>query len=241
MENAQDIYVLNKKVHLLQAVEGFWTSMDSVMLAAACPIEKGQRFLDMGCGVGSAGFCVLYRVPDVMMMGIDIQASHIQLAKENAVLNHMQQRADFICSDIKEYKEEMPYDHVICNPPYMEAGDHLRSPSEEKAKAMGHDRLSLQDWMYIAGKRLRQEGTLTLIHQAGKLDHILQALQGTFGAIDIIPLWPKQGQQAKRVIIRAVKDRKSPAIIHSGLVLHNDDGSYTEEAESILRDGAAIL
>jgi tRNA1(Val) A37 N6-methylase TrmN6 len=59
-----------------------------------------------------------------------------------------------------------------------------------------------------------------------------------FGAVEIIPLWPRQGEAAKRVIVRARKDRQTPCTLHPGLVLHEAGGSYTPETDGILRDMA---
>ncbi|NQZ14572.1 MAG: methyltransferase [Alphaproteobacteria bacterium] len=238
----QEITVLNKQVRLKQAENGFRTSMDSVMLAAACPVKKGQELLDMGCGVGSAGLCVLKRIDGVLLTGIDIQADHVAIAVENAEMNNMQERSEFLCSDIRGYKKEKGYHQAICNPPYLETGAHLRSPSEAKATAMGHsDDLRTKDWVENGYRLLRPEGSLTMVHEAGKLDKILQAMEGRFGAIDVIPLWPKHGTPAKRVIVRAIKGRKSPVRIHSGLVLHDEDGGYTVEAEGILREAKGLI
>lgn len=238
---AQEITVLNKQVRLKQAKNGFRTSMDSVMLAAACPIRAGQSLLDIGCGVGSAGLCVLYRVGDITLTGVDIQQDHIDLARDNAVLNAMVGKASFICSDIRDFKHEKGFHHVICNPPYLEAGAHLRSPHHAKATAMGHhDDIKTKDWIIHAARLLRPEGTLTMVHEAGKMDKILQAMVGCFGAIEIIPLWPREGKAAKRMIVRAVKGRKSPLALHSGLILHDADGGYTVEAEGILREAKGL-
>jgi tRNA1(Val) A37 N6-methylase TrmN6 len=44
---------------------------------------------------------------------------------------------------------------------------------------------------------------------------IIQGLGRRFGAVEIIPFWPKSGEPAKRVIIQAIKDRKPPASIPS--------------------------
>lgn len=238
---AQEITVLNKQVRLKQAVDGFRTSMDSVMLAAACPAKDGQEILDMGCGVGSAGLCVLHRVQGLHLTGIDIQDDHVAIASENAAFNDMQDRSEFICSDVRAYKKETSYHHVICNPPYLETGAHLRSPSEAKATAMGHsDDLRTKDWVGNGYRLLKPEGSLTMIHEAGKLDKILQAMEGRFGAIEVIPLWPKLGIPAKRVIVRAIKGRKTPVRIHPGLILHDEGGGYTVEAERILREAKGL-
>lgn len=238
---AQEITVLNKQVRLKQAENGFRTSMDSVMLAAACPIKSGQTLLDMGCGVGSAGLCVLFRQKDILLTGVDIQDDHVLLAKDNAALNGMSDRAEFICSDVRMFKREKGFHHIVCNPPYLETGAHLRSPHDAKATAMGHEGdLKTEDWIINAARLLKPEGTLTMVHEAGKTDRIIQAMEGCFGAVEMIPLWPKQGRSAKRVIIRAVKGRKSPLSLHSGLILHDANGGYTVEAEEILREAKGL-
>jgi tRNA1(Val) A37 N6-methylase TrmN6 len=239
-ETPEEIYVLNRRVRLLQPARGFRTSLDSVMLAAACKAETAENILDLGCGVGGAGFCVLHRVPGARLTGIDIQDDHIDLARSNIALNQMENRARFECMDIRDDIGER-FDHVICNPPYMEAGTHTPSPSERKAMAHGHGETILQDWLDAGFRALKSGGSFTIIHRADQADKIILGLGRRFGAVEIIPLWPRQGEQAKRLVIRAIKDRKSPATLHAGLVLHKADGGYTEDTENILRNGAPLL
>ncbi|MDH5723257.1 MAG: methyltransferase [Alphaproteobacteria bacterium] len=246
-KNKDIIHVLDKKIALKQAPQGFRTSLDSVMLAAACPARSGQSILDLGCGVGSAGLCALWRINGATLTGIDIQSCHIDLALENAVLNNMTERCRFMQGDIRTLDIDKA-NHIICNPPYQESGKHLHSPSNAKAKAMGHteDDISLQDWITCAFNHIKGQGSLTLIHEAGRLDDILHALYSKnggkrFGNVEIFPLWPKESTPAKRVIVRAWKHKKSPAIMHNGLILHNEDGSYTKTTDRILRDGKALF
>lgn len=250
MATTQEIYVLNKRLKLTHNVAAFKTSIDSVLLAAACPAKSGDHIVDLGCGVGGVGLSVLTRVDGVRLTGVEIQAEHAALARDNADVNGFNGQCDFIVSDVCDYKNENAFHHVICNPPYLEAGAHLRSPSSENAIAMGHTKRApcpqaggrdvkqddLRDWIDTAHDCLKSNGSLTMIHRADKIDKMIAALGKRFGAVEIIPLWPKTGEAAKRVILRAIKHRKSPATIHAGLVLHGDDGNYTAEAEQILRD-----
>lgn len=273
MSENVEIYVLDKQVRLLQPADGFRTSLDSVMLAAACPAQGRQRVLDMGCGVGGAAFCVLHRVPDCHVTGVDVQDCHVDLAQQNIELNNAEGRAAFMAADIRDYDVDAPderFDHVICNPPYLEAGEYTPSPKEKKAKALGHhssrhsegaprteesrhekrdpslslrmtETMTLDDWVGAGFRLLKPRGSLTMIHRADATGRIVQALGRRFGGIEIIPLWPRAGQPAKRVIVRALKDRRSPSKIHPGLVLHRPDGNYTPETDAILRGIACLV
>lgn len=238
----ETIHVLDKRLSLLQPEDGFKTSIDAVLLGAACPAKKGDQILDLGCGVGSAGLCTLYRVPDSRLTGIDVLPASIALANKNAKLNHKDARSVFIAEDIRDFEGE-PFDHVICNPPYLGAGSHIPSPKEEKQIAIGfgEDDIDLKDWIDAAYRNLRKGGSLTMINRADATDKIIRDMGKKFGAIEIIPLWPKLYVTAKRVIIRGLKDRKSPATLHPGLVLHNLDGSYSDAANRVLKEAHALF
>ena len=240
------IHVLNKKLALHQAPEGFRTSMDSVMLAAACSAKSSDNILDLGCGVGSAGLCAIYRT-GASLTGIDIQQDHIELAKKNARANDMEDRTTFICDDVKTAQMET-FNHIICNPPYMDAGTHLQSPSPAKAKAMGYteEDITLQDWVRCAHRHIKGQGSLTMVHDAGQADNIIHALYGKsggkrFGGVEIIPIYSRHDTPAKRVIIRAYKHKKSKATLYSGIIMHEENGDYTKEADNILRHAAPLF
>lgn len=245
-EKTLPVHLLNRRVLLYQPQSGFRTSIDAVLLAATCPVKSGQSLLDLGCGTGAAGLCVLARVSGVCLTGIDIQADHIELARENAMLNNVSALCDFAVSDVGEFKrhnakgDNIQFDHVICNPPYNEALAHTRSPSESKALAMGHAHTGLQDWVDCANRNLKSGGSFTLIHKADQIDRIIVALGGRFGAIEIFPVQSREGREALRVIVRALKGRKTPARIHPALILHEAKGDYTAAADAILRDMASL-
>jgi tRNA1(Val) A37 N6-methylase TrmN6 len=241
---AQDniIHILNKRLCLHQPEGGFRTSLDSVMLAAACPAKAGESILDLGCGVGGAGLSVLLRVEDAKLTGVDVQESHIALAQGNAALNEMDGRADFVCADIRDAALGA-HNHVICNPPYLESGTHISSPNRQKAMAMGHqdDDIDIKDWVGCAFDHIKGQGSLTMIHRSGQVDRIIQALGKRFGRTEIIPLWPRENVPAKRVIIRCWKHKKTESVMHPGLTLHQENGEYTPEAQSILRDAQGLF
>ena len=82
--------------------------------------------------------------------------------------------------------------------------------------------------------------TLTLIHRAEYLGPLLDVLKDRFGGLTIYPLFPKCRAPAARVIVQGRKNSRAHTRLLPGLVLHQQGGAYTSEAEAILRNGAAL-
>ena len=238
--------LLRGKVKLLQPKVGFHASTDSVFLAAAVPVKDRFKILDMGCGVGSVGLCVLARNKTILLTGIDIQPELIDLAHQNAALNGVADQTRFFHGDIQSEKsiEDNMFNVVVMNPPYLEDGTHTSSP--EKIKATSHGEgvsgASLADWVKYAHRKLKQGGHLTMIHRADRLDDVIVELEKKrwFGSLVIYPLWSHAGEDAKRVIIQARKERYAPVVLKAGMVIHQKDGQYTAAAQAVLSDAAAI-
>ena len=132
------------------------------------------------------------------------------------------------------------FDHVIANPPYLPAGRADLPPDPSKAAANVEGEARLSDWVDFAIRMVKPRGGITFIHRADRLDELLALFHGRAGGIVVFPLWPKPGREAKRVIVRARPGVKTPTRLSPGLILHKPDGSYTDDALSVLRDGGAL-
>lgn len=236
--------LLRGKVKLLQPKVGFHASIDSVFLAAAVHTKDRQKVLDVGCGAGSVGLCILSKKQNIYLIGIDIQRDVVDLARQNSLLNQCVDKSKFIHNSIKTEKEIDNYcfDHVVMNPPYLEAGTHSPSPNSIKATSHGEDASTLEDWIKYAHKKLKSGARLTLIHRADRLDDVIHTLvkRRWFGSLVIYPLWSHAGEDAKRIIVQARKERYGKMILKPGMIIHRADGKYTPEAEAVLSDGALL-
>ncbi|HET8728226.1 MAG TPA: methyltransferase [Alphaproteobacteria bacterium] len=243
MESTTEDRLLDGRVRLLQPPEGYRAAIDPVLLAAAVRVADGASVLDLGCGVGAASLCVLRRVPGVRITGLELQAKLAALAEINARANGMADRLEVIEGDVSALPPALSgrrFDQVIANPPYLPARGFSSPPDQSKALANQEAGADLAVWIAAAYTCLRPKGWLTLIHRADRLDAICALLAPRFGAIGILPLWPRVGEAARRVIVRARRDARSPAALLPGLVLHGADGRFTPEAEAVLR-GAGPL
>lgn len=240
--NSDETTLLNGRVRLLQGAEGLRAGLDAVMAAAAVPAKAGDHVLDLGCGTGAVGFCVRARV-DVALTGMDIQGQLIALAAQSATLNNW--TCEFVIGDVRDKTALKPdyYDHAVCNPPFLQPGTWYESPDPVRAKQMGTAKgdALLSDWIDCLQRVVKPGGSVTLIHRADHADKIIQGLGSRFGGVEMWSLHPHAGEAANRVIIRALKNRKSPAVIHPGIILHEADGSWTEAAKAVLENAAALI
>lgn len=235
--------LLRGRVRLLQPKKGFHAAPDTVFLAAAAHPPTRAQVLDAGCGVGGAGLCLTTRLPHINLTGIDMQRDMADLALQNARLNGMEARCRFFCGDIRNEKhtEDNFFHAVIVNPPYLEAGTH--TPSPQKIKAVSHgESATLQDWVKYAHRKLKQGGTITMIHRADRLDDTITTLTSRrwFGSLVVFPLYSREGDDAKRVIVRARKERYAPIILKAGMIMHEKNGDYSTAADAILAKADTI-
>lgn len=229
---------LGEKLKVTQPKMGYRAGSDAVFLASFIG-KKPKKVLDVGCGVGVASLCLMSRLPTVHITGIDCQDHLIHWAQQNAQENGFSDRSHFLLEDLHQSTlAPNSFDHVMTNPPYFD----VSSPSPHEARALARCQTSegLESWIKFCIKMARPRGYISLICPASLLPKALHCLH-SLGELVVVPLWPRAGEPASRILIRGRKDIKSPAKLLPGLVLHKQEGGYTEEAHKILWEGLSLL
>ncbi|MBL0942056.1 MAG: methyltransferase [Alphaproteobacteria bacterium] len=235
--------LLNGRISILQPQEGYRTAIDPIFLAATLKPHPQDHVLEVGAGVGTAMLCLASRVSDCYITGLELQSELVDLGIKNILNNKFEKHLKLIQGDLLTPPASLMtgrFNHVMANPPYL-AGN-LASASRHSGKALAHHEgnVSLKDWIDFCLKMLIPKGSITLIHRADRLDSILAALNGKVGEITVFPLWPKQNKPAKRILIQGRKGISSPSCLEQGMILHQEDGRYTTQAEAILRYGYSL-
>jgi tRNA1(Val) A37 N6-methylase TrmN6 len=239
---------LGGRLQILQPATGYRAGIDGVLLAATVEGEAGLQVLDLGSGVGVVGLCVAHRLPDARVTMVERDGQLAVLARRNVERNGLAARVRVVEADILRPLGQVPelaaavesFDQVLANPPFHIEGRSTAAGDHVKAGANAMPAGALDRWVRFMAATARPGGRITLIHRAEALAEVLSALAGRFGGTVAVPLHPREGEPALRVLVRAVKGSRAPLELRPGLILHNADGGFRPRIAAALRDGAAL-
>jgi release factor glutamine methyltransferase len=83
------------------------------------PTVESPRILDIGVGTGAIALSVLREMPHCRVFACDIEASCLELTRENAVLNQLPEPQLFQGSLFSPFPENIHWHAVVSNPPYV--------------------------------------------------------------------------------------------------------------------------
>lgn len=237
---------LGGQVTLCQPRHGYRAGIDPVLLAASVPAQAKETVLELGCGAGTALFCLGRRVPGLRLTGVEIQPDYADLARRNATENGL--TAEILTADLARMPDSLTqqqFTHVIANPPYFDRNASTPADDAGRETALG-EALPLANWITIAAKRTAPKGYVTFIHRAERLPELLTGFSQHLGSLEVLPLIPRPGRRARLVLIRGRKGGRADFRLHDGWILHHgathpgDRENYTDATTCILREGAAL-
>jgi tRNA1(Val) A37 N6-methylase TrmN6 len=244
-ETSEDA-VLGGRLILRQPLRGHRVGHDAILLAAATSAQSGDHAVDLGSGVGGAGLALARRIAGVAVTLVEIDPALTALAAGNVERNNLSDRVRAVCLDVESSAAAfaaagLPPGSAACvlmNPPFNVA----QQPSPDQARRLAHaaSDVTLKRWLRTAARLLRADGVVTLIWRADGLAEVLAALNKDFGATTVLPVHPKPGAAAIRVLVRATKASRAPLALLPGLLLADTDSKPTAAAEAILRKAEAL-
>jgi len=237
---------LGGRLLLAQPERGHRVGADAALLAAAAARETRGLLLDIGAGVGAVGLAAAVLAPAALIGLVEIEPGAARLARQNIARNGLENRAQLFEADLFDPAARRAAGLVdesaalvLTNPPFHAAGRVRVSPDSKRALA--HVAAApLADWTRACLAMLAPGGAFAMIHRAEALGECLAALEGRLGALRVLPVAPREGEAATRILLAGVKGSKAPLALAPPLVLHAADGAFTPLADAIFRGEAAL-
>jgi tRNA1(Val) A37 N6-methylase TrmN6 len=237
---------LGGQLRLKQKRSGHRAGHDAILLAAATEARAGDRVVDLGTGIGTAGLALARRVAGIRLSLVEIDPELAELARANAAANEI--AAETIVLDVTADAQAFAahglvpdsVDVVLMNPPFNDPARHRGSSDQARHTAHVATSETLDAWVHAARRILRSNGALTLIWRADGIAEVLAALSRGFGSLSILPVHGEAGRPAIRVLVRAVKGGRAPTRLLPGLMLNEESIVPKKEVRDIL-EGRAVL
>lgn len=239
---------LGGRLVVSQPEKGFRAGLDSVLLGASVG-PGARRLLDLGAGVGTASLVALADLPGVGATLAELDPATAAIAALNLEANGFSGRARVLTLDVTakggvRAAAGLPSDHydaVIANPPFFDPGSGS-APSEARAAARHMPPETLDLWVKAAATHAAPEAEVVFIHAAARLPALLPAFMARFGAVTVLPLTPREGEAATRVLVRGTKGSRAPFTLLASRALHEPEGrTFRPEFDAIFRGTARLI
>jgi tRNA1(Val) A37 N6-methylase TrmN6 len=244
---------LGGQVEALQPARGHHRAgLEAVLLAASLDSRISGTVVDLGAGVGVAGFCVAARCKRAKVVLVErdpVAGACARAALDRPANAGFADRVRVVSADIAAPEAERIgagmgrdlADHVIVNPPFHVPATASVSPQRARADAHHLGSGGLDAWLRAAASVLKFRGDVTIVFRADGLDALLASIGRRFGGLDILAIHPRAGEPAHRILVRAVKGSRAALRILPPLVLHAESGGgFLAPVEAMLREGRAL-
>lgn len=228
-------------MYIYQNDEGFTFSLDSVLLANFVKINKrDKKIIDFCTGNAPVPLILSTKTKD-KIIGIEIQKDVSELAMKSIAINNLSQRIKIINDDVKNVSnlyESDSFDIITCNPPYFKTTeDGYFNVNKSKMLARHEICLSLEDIFKQSRKILKNGKKIAIVHRVDRFVDIIVTMK----KYNIEPkrvrfCYPKVGKEANIVLIEGVKNGKTGLKILPNLIIHNADGTYTDEVKNMFEE-----
>lgn len=238
--------------HLLQPLKGHRSGIDAMILAAAVPASFSGTICDLGAGAGAAGLAVAARCPGAQVTLVDNAPPMAALARKTLALQHnaaIASRIRVVEADVAARRPRREaagladngFGFAIMNPPFNDARDRQTPDDAKRGAHVMQDGL-FEEWIRTAAALVKTRGGLAVIARPQSVAAILDAMDGRFGGAQIMPIHPRPGAAAIRIVVRATRASKAPLSLLPGLVLHGETGdTFTPQADAINNGRAGLF
>ena len=227
-----------KGLKIIQNTEGFCFGIDAVLLSDfAKEIKNNSKVLDLGTGTGILSILLAGKTNLKKVYGIEIQEQVSDMANRSVKLNDLEDRIEIINKNIKDLEtifEKNYFDAIVTNPPYKKINTGKKNEKENKLISRHEITASLEDFIKISFKLLKDKGSFYMVHRPERLADIFCIMRKyKIEPKRVQMVHPNTKKPANILLVEGQRDGGAYLKWEPPIYVYNDDGSFSKEINEI--------
>jgi tRNA1(Val) A37 N6-methylase TrmN6 len=234
----EDLCYLAGDWRILQRLDGHRWSLDDLVTAHVAAEEGARlaptRVVDLGCGIGTVAMLLAWRFPQAHVVGVEAQATSVDLARRSIAWNGAGARCAVRHADFRHPHALEGLDGTVLvtgTPPYLPASDATASPNDQRARCRVELAGGIEDYCRAAGIVLAPDGRFVVcaarrqharvaaaaaacgLAVVRRLEVVPRAGKPPLFAVYLLARMPAPTLEDPPLVVRDARGRRTPAFV----------------------------
>ena len=227
----------NHGMKILQKINGYRFSMDSVLLAHFARLSKNMQIADLGTGSGIIPLLMCQRETTARFFAFENQPEMADMAQRSVLMNGLEKKICVYCDDLRNAPDLLGtgnMDGVVCNPPYGRRDGTNPSIRDARRLACIETDCNLRELAATCSALLKNHGKLSICFPASRMPELTDVLRaGRLEPKRARMVCARTDKPPYLLLLEAVKNAKPSLLWLPTLFVCREDGTQTEEIERI--------
>mgnify|MGYP002514123042 CR=1 FL=1 len=210
---------------------------DAIVLASFCAPRHKDKCCDLGTGNGIIPLLWLRDFKPKEITGVELSDSAVNLLNKTLTENNIEDKIKVIHHDLRTLKGVLPneyYDIVSINPPYKKLGTGIVNTETDYQNARHEFTCTLDDCAKAASLLLKFGGRFCICQRPERLPDIFEAMRKfKIEPKSMREVIQRPGKEPSLVLVEGKKGSAPGFRICAPLILEDESGNYTPEAEEL--------
>lgn len=205
---------------------------DGVLLGAWGAVG-GKRILDIGTGTGLIALMAAQRNPEAWVLGIDVDEGAVLQAQDNMADSPFADRVSCRLQDVLTFNADVPFDAVLCNPPFFT--EDTLPDNRSRALARNNKCLPFPQLIRKVAVLLAENGTFSLIVPSGLAQEIVGlCMENGLHLVRRCQIHTTARKPPRRTLLEFSRQNRSCEM--QTLCLVADDGTRSQQYKELTKD-----